>query len=254
MSAKLPTKNSPSSVWQHDVPHPFIYSVVGVFAFLLCMILLGAIATRADTDSNNGITTQLKELRISTAFLTDRVVSLEERMNALSNNMTKDAFLSADCPTLTSALPNPENIQIIPSSVACFEAPDISLTETVFTNASAIYQYTDDQGDVQELNLQIYDMVGNTEAVDSFIHEGSYLSIDKNAVTRENAEIADLRGSFTYEGQRINDHFYTHGAYWLTFNERFGILAHGMPATDVDARKLRELIEAVDLSVILGIE
>jgi hypothetical protein len=97
-------------------------------------------------------------------------------------------------------------------------------------------------------------MHGNAEAVGSFTTMGAYLPADEGALNREDAEVAGLSGSFTYDGNVSEEHFYLRGAYWLIAENRFGILAYGTPLSPVNTEKLRELIESMDLSILQGTE
>lgn len=235
------------SIWHQEVPPPITYSLVGILGFLAGALILGAVAAQADTDTEpNDLARSIRELGVTTNLLTKRLDRVEERLDALDGGDAETAPTPADCETLKSILPILPTMRLAPSSVECFQAPGVNHPDKKFLSVAGIYQYTAASGEIRELTLQIYDMNGNSEAIESFTTKGAYNPVDYDRVKREPIAINGAEGVLTYDGIVSNETFYMRPAYWLIVANRFGILIHGSPLRNTDERKLYELASAID--------
>jgi hypothetical protein len=242
-----------ASVW-HEEAHPALtHSIIAIGAFVAGVLILGGLAARAEMESSSSPTVleAINNLRTDLNLLTKRVEDVE---SYVKSEREAEPKIASTCEALQAALPVVSSMRRVPSSIACFAAPGISMPDKKFLSVSALYQYTDVRDDAKELTLQIYDLNSDAKAVEYFLSRGAYLPVDYGRVKREVANINGTLGVFTYEGIPLDQTRYERGAYWFVINGRFGILAHGTPVGFTDRDKLDELIRALDADALLNIE
>lgn len=234
----------------HEEAHPALtYSLVAIGAFFAGIIILGAISVRAETGSPSNASSQLNELAIELGLLRQRVDAIEE---GRGEEPTSEKNLIADCEMIERALPRIDAVPDIPTSVACYEAPDINRPNKEFLSVTALYPYLDAENETKEIIVHVYDFGNDRNAASDFLAKSAYLPVDRNDVKREDAFLNDLVGSFTYEGLP-SDAGYVRGANWFIVNDRFGVLVHGTPVGFTDRRALDEITKTVNTDALMDI-
>jgi hypothetical protein len=241
------------SVWREEAHPALTHSIIAIGAFFAGVLVLGGLAVNAEADASSSPTVleAINDLRINLNLLARRVETVEEY---IKSEQEAEPKIASTCEALQAALPVVSSMRRVPSSIACFNAPGISMPDKKFLSISALYQYTDVRDDAKELTLQIYDLNSDAKAVEYFLSKGAYLPVDYDRVKREVANINGTLGVFTYEGIPFDQTRYERGAYWFVINGRFGVLAHGTPVGFTDRDKLDELIRALDADALLKIE
>lgn len=245
----------------HEEAHPALtHTLIGLGGFLFGVLLLGALAVDAAKAPTPSLAGQVDQLKLDVAGILTRLTKLEARLTKLdgSEEPAEPAGQTlgpiSSCDSLSAALPKKTDWASRASKMDCKSESIVGMPQKKFLSVIGHYQYGDNDVELQDVALQIFDLDDDTEARSTFLTKTAFEATDFNLVKRLTNTISKMDGVFTYEGLVTPPGRYIHGANWFVYKKRFGIYVHTSARLLAEKTKLDDLVSKVDLKALDAIQ